>query len=154
MKTGITDEKRNSIVEGLNRVLADTYSLYLKTQNWHWNVTGPMFHSVHNLTEVQYTEMAAAIDEVGERIRALNEPAPGTFSEYLKLSSVKEVSGVPSAEEMVKDLAEANEAVVCSARDVVAVAEEAHDTPTADLMTARIQVHEKNAWMWRSFNRN
>lgn len=147
---GIEDAKRQEIAEGLSRLLADTYTLYLKTHNFHWNVTGPMFQTLHLMFETQYTELATAVDLIAERIRALGYPAPGTYSEYAKLSSIAETSGVPKAQEMIQLLVEGQEAVVRTARSLFPLVDEANDEPTADLLTQRMQVHEKTAWMLRS----
>lgn len=147
---GISDAHRRAIADGLSRTLADTYTLYLKTHNFHWNVTGPMFQTLHLMFEDQYNELALAVDAIAERIRALGFPAPGTYSEYAKLSSISETEGVPTAEEMIALLVEGQEAVARTAREVFAVADEANDEPTADLLTQRLQIHEKNAWMLRS----
>lgn len=147
---GISDKDRKKIADGLSRLLADTYTLYLKTHNFHWNVTGPMFNTLHLMFEQQYTELALAVDLIAERIRALGYPAPGSYSAYAKLSSIKEAEGQPKAEQMVKQLVEGQEAVVRTARKVFPAAEKASDEPTADLLTQRMQVHEKNAWMLRS----
>lgn len=147
---GISDEHRQAIADGLSRALADTYTLYLKTHNFHWNVTGPMFQTLHLMFEGQYNELALAVDAIAERIRALGFPAPGTYSEYAKLSSISETEGVPTAEEMIALLVEGQEAVARTAREVFATADEANDEPTADLLTQRLQIHEKNAWMLRS----
>ncbi len=147
---GISEENRQKIAEGLSRVLADTYSLYLKTHNFHWNVTGPMFQTLHLMFETQYTELATAVDLIAERIRALGYPAPGTYSDFAKLSSIPETGGVPKAEEMIRLLVEGQEAVARTARSIFPVVEQANDEPTADLLTQRMQLHEKNAWMLRS----
>jgi starvation-inducible DNA-binding protein len=147
---GIKDTDRKAIADGLSRLLADTYTLYLKTHNFHWNVTGPMFQTLHLMFETQYNELALAVDLIAERIRALGFPAPGTYSDYAKLSSIKETPGVPKAEEMIKLLVEGQEAVVRTARSIFEKVDEAHDEPTADLLTQRMQVHEKTAWMLRS----
>lgn len=147
---GINEKDRKGICDGLNRVLADTYTLYLMTHNFHWNVKGPMFNTLHLMFETQYTELALAVDLIAERIRALGEPAPGTYSEFVKLSSIKEVKGVPSAEQMIKHLVHGQEAVVRTARSLFPKVEKASDEPTADLLTQRMQIHEKNAWMLRS----
>src|SRR4051812_17309925 len=147
---GIKTRDREKIVAGLSRVLADTYTLYLKTHNFHWNVEGPMFNTLHLMFETQYTELALAVDLIAERIRALGHPAPGSYSAYAKLSSIKEANGQPKAEEMIKQLVEGREAVVRTARKVFPAAEKVSDEPTADLLTQRMQVHEKNAWMLRS----
>jgi starvation-inducible DNA-binding protein len=147
---GIKDTDRKAIADGLSRLLADTYTLYLKTHNFHWNVTGPMFQTLHLMFETQYNELALAVDLIAERIRALGFPAPGTYSDYAKLSSIKETPGVPKADEMIKLLVEGQEAVVRTARSIFEKVDEAHDEPTADLLTQRMQVHEKTAWMLRS----
>ncbi|KJH70436.1 Dps family protein [Aliterella atlantica] len=147
---GIDDENRKQIAEGLSRVLADTYTLYLKTHNFHWNVTGPMFQTLHLMFETQYTELALAVDLIAERIRALGYPAPGTYSDYAKLSSISETPGVPKATEMIRLLVEGQEAVARTARSIFPVVDQVNDEPTADLLTQRMQVHEKNAWMLRS----
>lgn len=147
---GIEDPQREAIAAGLSRLLADSYSLYLKTHNFHWNVTGPMFQTLHLLFETQYTELALAVDLIAERIRALGYPAPGTYSEYAKLTSIPETMGVPKAKEMIQLLMEGQEAVIRTARSIFPAADEVHDEPSADLLTQRMQVHEKNAWMLRS----
>lgn len=147
---GITEQDRADIAAGLSRLLADTYTLYLKTHNFHWNVTGPMFQTLHLMFETQYTELALAVDLIAERIRSLGFPAPGTYSEFVKLSSIPETAGVPKAEEMIKLLVEGQEAVARTARSIFPVVEKASDEPTADLLTQRLQVHEKTAWMLRS----
>ena len=148
--TGISARDRAAIAAGLSRLLADTYVLYLKTHNFHWNVEGPMFQTLHLMFMEQYTETWNAIDLVAERIRSLGHYAPGTYKEYLGLARIKETAGVPRAEHMVKLLIEGQEAVVKTAREVLPVAESADDQPTLDLLTQRMQVHEKNAWMLRS----
>jgi starvation-inducible DNA-binding protein len=150
LQLGISEEQRIEIAKGLSRLLADTYTLYLKTHNFHWNVKGPMFNSLHLMFEGQYTELALAVDLIAERIRALGEPAPGSYSAYAKLSSIKEADGVPEAMEMVRILAEDQLAVVRTARAVFPAADAAHDEPTADMLTQRMQVHEKTAWMLRA----
>ena len=147
---GISAEDRKQIAEGLARLLADTYTLYLKTHNFHWNVTGPMFNTLHLMFEGHYTELAAAVDLIAERIRALGFPAPGSYKAYARLSSIEEAEGVPSAEEMIAQLVKGQEAVVRTARTVFPAVERAGDEPTADLLTQRMQVHEKTAWMLRS----
>jgi starvation-inducible DNA-binding protein len=147
---GIAEADRQAIAEGLSRLLADTYTLYLKTHNFHWNVQGPMFNTLHAMFEQQYTELALAVDQVAERIRALGERAPGSYREYARLTEIEEEPGWPDAEEMIRQLVAGQEAVVRTARSVFPAAEEAHDEPTADLLTQRMQVHEKNAWMLRS----
>jgi len=147
---GISDKDRKKIAEGLSKLLADTYTLYLKTHNFHWNVTGPMFNTLHTMFETQYTELALAVDAIAERIRALGYPAPGTYKEYAKLSSIAEEEGVPEATEMIRKLVEGQEAVVRTARSLFAVIDAASDEPSADLLTQRMQTHEKTAWMLRS----
>jgi len=148
--TGIPQADRKAIADGLSRLLADSYTLYLKTHNFHWNVTGPMFQTLHTMFEQEYTELAMAVDEVAERIRALGHPAPGSYKAYAKLSSIKEADGVPAAGEMVKQLVAGHEAVAKTARSVFPAAEKGNDEVTADLLTQRMQVHEKTAWMLRS----
>jgi starvation-inducible DNA-binding protein len=150
MDTGISPKDRAAIAKGLSRLLADTYVVYLKTHNFHWNVEGPMFQTLHQMFMEQYTETWNAIDLVAERIRSLGHYAPGTYREYLELARVKETPGVPKAAQMVKLLIEGQEAVVKTAREVLPLAEGADDQPTLDLLTQRMQVHEKNAWMLRS----
>lgn len=147
---GISEQDRQQIAEGLSRLLADTYTLYLKTHNFHWNVTGPMFQTLHLMFEEQYNELALAVDAVAERIRTLGLPAPGTYKEYSQLTSIQEADGVPAAEEMIKELVAGQEAVVRTARSVFPLADQANDEPTADLLTQRMQIHEKTAWMLRS----
>ena len=147
---GMSDKERKSIADGLNHLLADTYTLYLMTHNFHWNVKGPMFNTLHLMFEGQYNELALAVDLIAERIRALGFPAPATYSEFAKLTSIKEVKGQPKAEEMIKHLVHGQESVVKTARSLFPVAEKASDEPTADLLTQRMQLHEKNAWMLRS----
>lgn len=147
---GIDEEQRKAIAHGLSVLLADTYTLYLKTHNYHWNVTGPMFQTLHTLFETQYTELAVAVDDIAERIRALGEFAPGSYKEYAKLTSLKEADGIPTAEEMIKDLVKGQEAIAKTARSIVPVADGAADEVTLDLLTQRMTVHEKNAWMLRS----
>ncbi|MGE0253721.1 MAG: Dps family protein [Alphaproteobacteria bacterium] len=147
---GISEGDRRKIVEGLSHLLADTYTLYLKTHNYHWNVTGPMFNTLHLMFETQYTELALAVDLIAERIRALGFPAPGSYKAYASLSSIKEADGVPSAEKMIADLAAGNETVTRTARSIFPAADAASDEPTADLLTQRMQIHEKTAWMLRA----
>jgi len=147
---GISEGDRTKIAKGLSKLLADTYTLYLKTHCFHWNVTGPMFQTLHLMFETQYNELALAVDLIAERIRALGCPAPGTYSEFAKLSAIKETTGTPKAEEMVKLLVAGQETVVRTARSIFPLAEKAHDEATADLLTQRIQLHEKTAWMLRS----
>lgn len=147
---GIDESTRSDIAEGLSRLLADSYTLYLKTHNFHWNVTGPMFQTLHNMFEQQYVELATAVDEIAERIRALGFPAPGSYTQFAQLSSVPEETGHPAAEEMIRKLVQDQETVVRTAREVFPVVDQANDEPTADLLTQRMQVHEKTAWMLRS----
>jgi starvation-inducible DNA-binding protein len=147
---GIDNKAREEIAQGLSRLLADTYTLYLKTHNFHWNVTGPMFNTLHLMFEQQYTELALAVDLIAERIRALGFPAPGSYAAFAKLSSVPEAEGVPHANEMIRQLVLGQEAVVKTARSIFPRVDEVHDEPTADLLTQRMQVHEKTAWMLRS----
>ena len=147
---GINEKDRKAIAEGLSRVLADTYTLYLKTHNFHWNVTGPQFNTLHLMFMAQYTEMWNAVDLVAERIRALGHPAPGSYAAFSKLASIKEADGVPGAKEMLKQLVAGHEAVAKTMRKVFPSAESARDQPTMDLLTQRLQVHEKTAWMLRS----
>ncbi len=147
---GIDEKDRAVIAEGLSRLLADTYTLYLKTHNFHWNVTGPMFNTLHTMFETQYTELAVAVDDIAERIRALGFPAPGTYGAYARLSSIKEEEGIPAAEEMIKLLVQGQEAVARTARGIFPLLDKVSDEPTADLLTQRMQVHEKTAWMLRS----
>ena len=148
--TGISSEHREKLAAELSRLLADSYTLYLKTHNFHWNVTGPMFQTLHSMFELQYTELAMAVDAVAERIRALGVRAPGSYAAFGRLASVPDTDGVPKALEMVKLLVEAHETVIRTAREVVRAAEEAGDQATADLGTQRLQLHEKTAWMLRS----
>jgi len=147
---GISEKHRTKVAEGLSRLLADSYTLYLKTHKFHWNVTGPMFQTLHLMFETQYTELATAVDLVAERIRALGFFAPGSYAEFAKLSSIREAEGLPKAEDMIRQLVEGQEAVVRTARSVFPAAEKAGDEATADLLTHRIQLHEKTAWMLRS----
>lgn len=147
---GISQPHREEIAQGLSRLLADTYTLYLKTHNFHWNVTGPMFQTLHLMFETQYNELALAVDLVAERIRSLGFPAPGTYKQYAALSSIKEEEGIPKAQEMIKLLVEGQEAVVRTARSLYPSVEACSDEATADLLTQRIQLHEKTAWMLRS----
>jgi starvation-inducible DNA-binding protein len=147
---GIDETDRLEIAEGLSRLLADTYTLYLKTHNYHWNVTGPMFQTLHLMFETQYNELALAVDEIAERIRALGALAPGTYREFGELSSISEDTDRPDATEMIRRLVKGQEAVARTARSIFPVVERASDEPTADLLTQRMQVHEKTAWMLRS----
>lgn len=147
---GITHVDRKKIADGLSVLLADSYTLYLMTHNFHWNVTGPQFNSLHNMFMTQYTEQWNALDIIAERIRALGFPAPGTYKEFVKLASVKEVEGVPKATDMVRHLVAAQEATARTARKLFPIVNEANDQPTADVLTQRIDIHEKTAWMLRS----
>lgn len=150
MDIGIDAKQRAQIAKGLSALLADSYTLYLMTHNFHWNVTGPQFNSLHLMFMGQYTEQWNALDIIAERIRALGFPAPGTYKEYVKLASIKEVEGVPKADDMVRHLVAAQEATARTARKLFPVVEAANDQPTADVLTQRIEVHEKTAWMLRS----
>jgi starvation-inducible DNA-binding protein len=150
VNTGIDRDDRELIAAGLSRLLADSYTLYLKTHNYHWNVTGPQFNTLHQMFETQYTELAAAVDEIAERIRALGVRAPGSYTEYAGLTSIEEGDGKESAEDMIRQLAIGQETVVRTAREAFPAADAASDEPTADLLTQRMQIHEKNAWMLRS----
>ena len=147
---GISDAHRKKIADGLSRLLADTYTLYLKTHNFHWNVTGPMFQTLHLMFETHYNELALAVDLIAERIRALGHPAPATYKAFVKLSTIREEDGVPAAIAMIRSLVKGHEAVAKTARTVFTLAEAANDQPTADLLTQRLQIHEKTAWMLRS----
>ena len=147
---GISTADRKKIAQGLSAFLADSYTLYLMTHNFHWNVTGPQFTSLHQLFMTQYTEQWTALDQIAERIRALGHAAPATYTEFHKLASIKEVNGVPKAEEMVHHLVLAQEATARTARNLYPVVDKANDQPTADLLTQRIEIHEKTAWMLRS----
>ena len=150
MDIGINKKDREKIAQGLSRLLADSYTLYLMTHNFHWNVKGPMFNTLHLMFMGQYTEQWNALDLIAERIRALDFPAPGTYKEFVKLASVKEVEGVPKAMDMVRHLVSAQEATARTARELFPVVDKANDQPTADLLTQRLEVHEKTAWMLRS----
>ena len=156
MEINISIEKadREKIGEGLSRLLADSYTLYLKTHNFHWNVTGPMFSTLHNLFETHYMELATAVDEIAERIRALGVNAPGSYKQFAELSSIEEETGTPNAEDMIKQLVEGQETVVRTARSIFPLVDGANDEPSADLLTQRMQIHEKNAWMLRSLLEN
>ena len=147
---GISEKDRKQLADGLSRLLADTYTLYLKTHNFHWNVTGPMFQTLHLMFETHYNELALAVDLIAERIRALGHVAPGSYRAYAKLSTIREEEGVPAATAMIRSLVKGHEAVAKTARAVFPVADAANDQPTADLLTQRLQVHEKTAWMLRS----
>ena len=147
---GISEKDRKQIAEGLSRLLADNFALYLKTHNFHWNVKGPMFQTLHLMFMEQYNELWVALDEIAERIRALGYPAPGTNAEFARLTSIAETQGVPEAREMVRMLVQGHEAVARTARKIFPAVDKAGDEPTADLLTQRLQVHEKTAWMLRS----
>jgi starvation-inducible DNA-binding protein len=147
---GLSAESREMIAEGLSKLLADSYTLYLMTHNFHWNVTGPQFNGLHNMFMDQYTEQWNALDDIAERIRALGHPAPGTYKAFAKLASFKEVDGVPSADEMLNHLVQAQEATARTARSLFPLVNEANDQPTADILTQRLNIHEKTAWMLRS----
>jgi len=147
---GINEQDRIAIAEGLKRLLADSYTLYLQTHNFHWNVTGPRFRDLHLMFEEHYTELATAVDEIAERIRALGVKAPGSYTAFADLTSIDEAAGGESAEEMIRQLVIGQETVARTAREAIKAAEAASDEPTADLLTQRMQIHEKNAWMLRS----
>lgn len=147
---GIETKDRERIAAGLSRVLADTYTLYLETHNFHWNVTGPMFQTLHLMFETHYNELALAVDLIAERIRALGMPAPGTYRQFAELSSIREPEGVPKAQDMIRILVSGHETVARTAREAFKAAEAASDQPTCDLLTQRLQTHEKTAWMLRS----
>ncbi len=150
MDIGISDADRKKVAQGLSALLVDSYTLYLMTHNFHWNVTGPQFNSLHIMFMAQYTEQWNALDLIAERIRALGFPAPGTYKEFVKLASIKEVEGVPRANDMIRHLVAAQEATARTARKLFPVVDAANDQPTADVLTQRIDVHEKTAWMLRS----
>ncbi len=147
---GISESDRRKIANGLSELLADSYTLYLMTHNFHWNVKGPMFNTLHLMFMGQYTEQWTALDLIAERIRALDFPAPGTYKEFIKLASIKEIEGVPKATDMIRHLVAAQEATARTARKLLPVVAKANDQPTADLLTQRLNVHEKTAWMLRS----
>jgi starvation-inducible DNA-binding protein len=147
---GIDESDRLTIATELGRVLADTYTLYLKTHNYHWNVTGPMFNTLHLMFEQQYNELWAAVDLIAERIRSLGAYAPGSYTQFAALTSIDEARGVPTAEQMLADLVSGHEAVARTTRIALVAAETAGDQSSADLLTQRLQIHEKTAWMLRS----
>ena len=147
---GISAIERAAIAKGLSALLADSYTLYLMTHNFHWNVTGPMFNTLHLMFMEQYTEQWNALDLIAERIRALGHPAPGTYKEFVKLASIKEPAGVPKATDMIRLLVVAQEGTARTARQLLPLVSKANDQPTSDLLTQRLQVHEKTAWMLRS----
>ena len=148
--SGVSRQDRSSLAERLTEAVADSYILYVKTQGFHWNVVGPLFYSLHKLTEVQYEDLASAIDEIAERIRAIGFTAPGSFAQFQKATSVKEETNPITAEEMIKQLADDNETCSRNLRKAVVAAEEAEDVKTADLLTGRIGQHEENTWMLRA----
>ncbi|MGM0506965.1 MAG: Dps family protein [Bacteroidota bacterium] len=150
IEIGIDKKQREKISEGLSRLLADSYMLYLKSHNYHWNVTGTLFHPLHEMFEEQYTELAEAVDEIAERIRALGSHAPGSFREFSELTSIKEETDEPDAMEMIKRATEAHEAVIRTARAALEACEEAGDEASLDLITQRLHTHSKAAWMLRS----
>jgi starvation-inducible DNA-binding protein len=150
IEIGIDANARKSLADGLSHMLADTYTLYVKTHNFHWNVTGPMFQTLHSMFESQYRALAEGADEIAERIRALGHAAPGSFFQFSELTTIDEETGVPAAEEMIRQLVLGHEAVVRTARAVFASADAANDQVTIDLLTEHMQVHEKTAWMLRS----
>ena len=147
---GIPENQRTQIASHLKHLLADTYTLYLKTHNYHWNVTGPMFQTLHLMFEQQYNELWTAVDLIAERIRSIGDFAPGSYKAFADLTSIEEEQGVPAAEEMIRDLVAGHEAVIRTARGIYPVANEGGDEVTLDLLTQRLQVHEKTAWMLRS----
>lgn len=150
---GIPEADRLKIAEGLKRLLADSYTLYLQTHNFHWNVTGPQFRELHLMFEEQYTEMSVAVDDIAERIRTLDVPAPGTYKEFVALSSIKEVDGVPEGRKMVDILTQGHEMVVKTCRDVLKLAQDGDDESTSALVSDRMRLHEKTAWMLRALNK-
>ena len=147
---GISPKDRKKIADGLSRVMADTYTRYLKTHNYHWNVTGPMFQTLHLMFEVQYNELWLAVDLLAERIRSLGFQAPGTYQQFAKLTSIEDEEGVPVATQMIRDLVKGHERVAKTAREAFPAADKVSDESTADLLTQRLQIHEKTAWMLRS----
>ena len=151
---GISTEDRANIAAALSRVLADSYMLYLKTHNFHWNVTGPMFQTLHVMFMEQYTELWNALDNIAERIRALGHFAPGTYARFVELSSIKEEGGVPNAQEMIRQLVDGQEALIRTVREAFKIADDANDQPSASMLSDRMEIHEKNAWMLRSFLEN
>jgi starvation-inducible DNA-binding protein len=151
---GISTEDRANIANALSRVLADSYMLYLKTHNFHWNVTGPMFQTLHIMFMEQYTELWNALDNIAERIRALGHFAPGTYARFVELSSIKEEAGVPNAQEMIRQLVDGQEALIRTVREAFKIADDANDQPSAGMLSDRMEIHEKNAWMLRSFLEN
>jgi starvation-inducible DNA-binding protein len=150
IEMGIPADERAAVAHGLSRLLADTYTLYLKTHNYHWNVTGPMFQSLHLMFETEYMELALAVDEIAERIRALGVRAPASYHEFAELATIQEDTDTPDAKQMIRRLVQGQEAAVRTSREVFPVAEKAQDQSTIDLLTRRMQIHEKTAWMLRS----
>lgn len=150
IEIGISDEDRKKVAEGLSHLLADTYTLYLKTHNYHWNVTGPMFQTLHLMFETHYNELALAVDLIAERIRALGHTAPGTYAQFIKLANIKEEMQIPRAKDMIRNLVLGHETVAKTAREIFPAAEKGSDEASLDLLTQRIQLHEKTAWMLRS----
>lgn len=151
MNTHLASDKEKVVAHGLSSILADTYTLYLQTQNFHWNVTGPRFHQLHSMFEEHYKEMSEAVDEIAERVRTLGFRAPGTFKEFLNLTSIKEDSDHMNSDEMITTLIEHHDMVAHKAKEIIPMAENVRDTGTVDLLSARIKTHEKTAWMLRSF---
>lgn len=147
---GIQESQRREISKGLSRLLADSYTLYLKTHNYHWNVTGPMFHTLHVMFETHYTELATAVDEIAERIRSLGFAAPGSYAQFAKLTRIEESETLPDATGMVRELVSGHETVVRTCRELFPLLDDAGDEASADLVTQRLQLHEKTAWMLRS----
>mgnify|MGYP000032367154 CR=1 FL=1 len=150
INTGIKAESRSEIVDGLSKLLADTYTLYLKTHNYHWNVTGPMFTTLHQMFETQYSDLALAVDEIAERIRILGVRAPGTYKEFMELSSIKDDEGALDANQMIQGLLSGHEQVVNTSKNVLPILEDGNDEGTLSLLSARIEYHEKTAWMLRA----
>lgn len=150
INTGIPEKDRQEIADGLSKLLAESYSLYLKTHNYHWNVTGPMFQTLHTMFETQYTELALAVDLIAERIRSLGQYAPGGYEEFSKLSGVKDAKKSVGAPDMIRDLVTSHETVIRTARSLFPAAERGADQVTLDLLTTRMETHEKTAWMLRS----
>ncbi len=150
IQIGMTDEQREAVAQGLSKLLADSYCLYIKTHNYHWNVTGPQFNALHTMFEGQYTELSTAVDEIAERIRALGHLAPGSYREFSALTDIEDGDNRKSAEDMIRDLVVGQETIVRTCRALFPKAEGAADEPTCDLLTTRMQLHEKNAWMLRS----
>lgn len=147
---GISEKERKQIADGLSRLLADSYTLYLKTHNYHWNVTGPEFRTLHLMFEEEYTELSTAVDTLAERIRALGYPAPGSYKAYAKLSSIEEEDEIPAAKDMIRNLVKGHEAVIKTARSILPAASGAHDETTVSVISNRLDIHEKTAWMLRS----